>query len=230
MRKSAGKHIPKTRNMLFGIILLPFIILAASGSFPALSSNKTPEAMVEKSTDKPSVMAIGPNPCDPPAVIAPAMPEKIPGYADLDPATNLHVTGTPQQINIEEYRLEVSGKVNHTLSLSYDDLRCMPRIEARPRMVCPGFFVDVATWAGAKLDYVLDLAGIQQEADQIRLISADGYSASVSLKQARLENNFLAYEWEGNPLPVLHGFPVRAVFPELEGNKWVKWLIRIEIN
>jgi DMSO/TMAO reductase YedYZ molybdopterin-dependent catalytic subunit len=229
MRKSTSKQFPKTRNILFVIILLSLIIPAATGSFPALSSNKTPEALEEKSPDKTTARAIVSQPCDPPPVIAPSMPEKIPGYAELDPATNLHVTGTPQEITIEDYRLEVSGKVNRPLSLSYDELRCMPRLKARPEMVCPGLFVDVATWAGAKLDHVLELAGIQQGADQIRFISADGYSTSVSLKQARLENSFLAYEWEGKPLPVLHGFPVRAVFPELEGNKWVKWLIKIEI-
>jgi DMSO/TMAO reductase YedYZ molybdopterin-dependent catalytic subunit len=49
------------------------------------------------------------------------------------------------------------------------------------------------------------------------------------LEDARDESNFLAYEWEGEPVPVLHGFPVRAVFPALNGNKWVKWLIEIEV-
>ena len=38
---------------------------------------------------------------------------------------------------------------------------------------------------------------------------------------------FLAYEWAGEPLPVVHGFPVRAVFPESGGSFWVKWLVEI---
>ena len=42
-------------------------------------------------------------------------------------------------------------------------------------------------------------------------------------------SDFLAYEWEGEPVPILHGFPVRAVFPSLNGNKWVKWLIGIDV-
>jgi sulfane dehydrogenase subunit SoxC len=46
------------------------------------------------------------------------------------------------------------------------------------------------------------------------------------IKRARC---FLAYEWEGKALPALHGFPVRAVFPGLEGNQWVKWLTKIEV-
>ncbi len=39
--------------------------------------------------------------------------------------------------------------------------------------------------------------------------------------------NFLAYEWMGRPLPVLHGFPLRAVIPCQDGFAWVKWLMEI---
>jgi sulfite oxidase len=42
--------------------------------------------------------------------------------------------------------------------------------------------------------------------------------------------NFLAYEMNGQPLPVLHGFPLRAVFPGVVGNKWVKWLLEIRVE
>jgi DMSO/TMAO reductase YedYZ molybdopterin-dependent catalytic subunit len=41
--------------------------------------------------------------------------------------------------------------------------------------------------------------------------------------------SILAYAWEGEPLPILHGFPVWAVFPELDGSTWVKWLVKIEV-
>jgi DMSO/TMAO reductase YedYZ molybdopterin-dependent catalytic subunit len=162
-------------------------------------------------------------------IIVPTVPPKIPGYAQLDETTGLHVTGKAQKIDLESYRLEVTGKVKHLLTLSYDDLRCMPRIEARPTLICPGFFEDTATWAGAPLKSVLELAGVQEKASGIRLISADGYSAPVPLLEALSEKNFLAYAWEGEPLPILHGFPVRAVFPELDGDTWIKWLVKIEV-
>ena len=76
---------------------------------------------------------------------------------------------------------------------------------------------------------MLELAGVQEGASRIRLVSADKYSSSVSLEEALSENNFLAYEWEGEPIPILHGFPVRAMFPELLGDNWAKWLIKIEV-
>jgi DMSO/TMAO reductase YedYZ molybdopterin-dependent catalytic subunit len=167
--------------------------------------------------------------CVLPELVMSPTPAKMPGYTELDPTTGLHVTGAMQQIDIVSYRLEVTGKVSNPLSLTYDELRCMPRTEARPALVCPGFFEDTATWAGTTLTSVLQLAKVQGDATGVRLIGADRYSASMSLQAAGSGENFLAYEWEGKALPALHGFPLRAVFPGLEGNQWVKWLVKIEV-
>jgi DMSO/TMAO reductase YedYZ molybdopterin-dependent catalytic subunit len=168
-------------------------------------------------------------PCVLPQLMMPATPENLPGYTDLDSSTGLHVTGTMQVIDQTRYRLEVTGKVSRQLSLSYDELRCMPRTEARLTLICPGFFEDVATWAGTPLKYIFELAQVQPDATGFNLISADQYSAPISLKSDSLAGSFLAYEWEGKALPQLHGFPLRAIFPESEGAQWVKWLVRIEV-
>jgi len=147
----------------------------------------------------------------------------------LDRTTGLHITGTFQEIDLDSYRLKVTGKVDNPLSLSYDDLRCMPKSEVHCKLVCPETFVDEATWAGVPLEYVLELAAIHSGAEGIKLISADGYAMPVSMTEVRSERNLVAYKWEGEPLPILHGFPVRAVFPESMGSRWVKWLVEIEV-
>ena len=80
------------------------------------------------------------------------------------------------------------------------------------------------------LNQILDRAQVQGDATGLWLVGADGYRAFVRLEEARAEDSILAYEWEGEPLPILHGFPVRAVFPPLQGNRWVKWLIKIQVE
>jgi DMSO/TMAO reductase YedYZ molybdopterin-dependent catalytic subunit len=167
--------------------------------------------------------------CNPEPITIPTPPAEIPAYTELDPATGLHMTGTVPEIDFESYRLEVTGKVDRPLSLTYDELRCLPRIERRCILNCPGFFQDEATWAGASLDALLERAGVQADAVRLRLVSADGYATVVFLEQLEPDENFLAYEWEGEPLPIVHGFPVRAVFPAFDGNKWVKWLVQIDV-
>jgi DMSO/TMAO reductase YedYZ molybdopterin-dependent catalytic subunit len=165
----------------------------------------------------------------PPVTVPKAAP--IPGVAELDPTTGLHYTGSGKTIHIdlETYRLEIDGMVDFPLKLSYDDLRCLPKIEARTTIVCKGNFDDTAVWAGASLKYVLELAGIQAQAKNIRLISADNYEASITREEAMSGKAFLAYEWEKQPVPIIHGFPVRVALPGLLGGNWVKWLVKIEV-
>jgi DMSO/TMAO reductase YedYZ molybdopterin-dependent catalytic subunit len=153
-----------------------------------------------------------------------------PGPAELDPSTGLHVTGKAQEIDLESYRLEISGKVDHPLRLTYDELRCMPKIEVQTTIVCKGNFEDTAVWAGASLAYILNLAGVQPDAKQIKLTGADGYYAIVAIEDALSEKSFLAYEWEKQEVPILHGFPIRAAFPGRPGAEWVKWLLKIEVE
>jgi len=221
-----------TRMIVISLLLL--VLLSACGAqHPLATPFNTPEA-----TSTPTIQAsvtpserrdIQATPCGLKPVVAPTLPAVIPGYTDLDPVTGLHMTGKYQQIDLSTYRLKIMGKVEHLLSLSYDDLRCMPKIESRPTLVCPGFFTDVAAWAGVPLKSILEQAVVLPDATDVRLNSADGYSATITLREALSEENYLAYEWEGEPLPILHGFPVRAVFPHLQGNTWVKWLISIEL-
>jgi len=167
--------------------------------------------------------------CVLPIVMDPTPPAEIPGIAELDPSTGLHVTGSAQTIDLETYRLEIDGMVDYPLKLSYDDLRCMPKIEVQTTIICKGNFEDTAVWAGASLQYILELAGVQPQAENISLIGADGYGPSVSLEDAMSGRSFLAYEWEKQPVPILHGFPLRAAFPGLLGANWVKWLVKIEV-
>jgi DMSO/TMAO reductase YedYZ molybdopterin-dependent catalytic subunit len=163
-------------------------------------------------------------------IVVPTLPDKIPGYTELDPATGLHMTGIPKVIDLAGYRLTVDGKVDHQLSLSYDDLRRLPKVTATPDLVCEGFFVDTTTWSGAPLKTILEMAGVQPDAERIIMKAADGYSAGLTLDEAFMPENFLAYEWMGQPVPVLHGFPLRAVIPGQNGNRWVKWLLEIVVE
>jgi DMSO/TMAO reductase YedYZ molybdopterin-dependent catalytic subunit len=165
-----------------------------------------------------------------PPVSQPSWPDKIPGYTEIDPGTRLHMTGTPQRIELASYRLKVTGNVDHSLSLSFDDLRRMPRVGSRPTIICQGYFEDVANWAGVSMAALLDRAGVHSSAHQVEMVCADGYTASITLAQARSPDAYLAYELEGKIIPVLQGFPLRAILPSLAGYNWAKWIVEINVK
>jgi DMSO/TMAO reductase YedYZ molybdopterin-dependent catalytic subunit len=227
----------KSTRELFGITLALITVLVGCTSQPSAAvmttsvTTNTPPPPAATGTPLPTkTEAISLSPCVLEPVVVPTRPAETPGYTQLDPDTGLHMTGTAHEIDVESYRLEVRGKVDHPLSLTYDDLRCMPKVEDTPVLECPGFFIDEATWAGVPIREVLALAGVQEEATNLNLISADGYSRQVPLTEGVFEAGFLAYEWEGEPLPILHGFPVRVVLPGISGGSWVKWLVAIEVK
>ena len=168
--------------------------------------------------------------CELEPLVVPTPLSEFPGYALLDKSIGLHVTGNAQEIDPVSYRLKVTGLVDHPLELTMDDLRCLPRVTGDPLLVCEGYFSDQADWTGVSMKQVLDLAGIQPEAASITLVSADGYSVNLSLLEALNEDNILAYEVNGKTLPILHGFPLRAVLPLTDGNDWVKWLVEIRVE
>ena len=215
----------------FLLILAAVTACTAAGNTPSPTSPATSTAEVLSS---PTALAATltpaqPAPCVLTQVVAPT-PAKNPGYTQLDETTGLHVTGTAKEIDLASYRLKVTGLVDHPLNLTYDELRCMPRVTDHPVLVCQGYFEDVANWTGVPLKAVLDLAGVQAGATRVILTAADGYSTTLQLVDALLPENFLAYELEGKPLPVLHGFPLRAVIPSMNGNAWVKWLVEMRVE
>jgi DMSO/TMAO reductase YedYZ molybdopterin-dependent catalytic subunit len=162
-------------------------------------------------------------------VVQPTLPARVPAYLTVDPETGLHMTGTPTVVDLATYRLKVTGKVDHELSLTYDQLRALPRVTASPELVCPGYFVDQATWTGVPLKIILDMAGVQPDATEVIMTSADNYNTGTYLKTVLESGGFLAYELNGRPLPVLQGFPIRAVFPGQEGGLWAKWLTDVSL-
>jgi hypothetical protein len=198
---------------------MPVTAIAPTASSATVTSTPTQPPLIEAS----------PIACGLPTEAAPTLPADIPGYTQLDRSTGLHITGKYVVIDLAHYRLEVTGMVDNPLELKLEDLRCLPRVETSAPILCPGFFEDAANWAGASLDSVLELAKVQPRATNIRLVSADGYSVNLEINTARNGTNFLAYEWNGEPLPILHGFPIRAVFPGMVGGYWLKWLVKIEV-
>ena len=224
-------------SLVLALLVAAAIFLSActapeTGPAPA-AIDQTPAGAVEASPPSPASATPPPaspsSPCGLAPVVAPT-PAPDPGYTELDPSTGLHMTGKMQLLELDTYRLRVIGKVDRPLELTYDEIRCLPRVEAAPVLICPGFFEDRATWAGTPLAEILALAGIQEGAQRVKLTSADGYPSFLTLQDALDRTNFLAYEWESEPLPRLHGFPLRAVIPESPGSQWTKWLVEIEVQ
>jgi len=129
------------------------------------------------------------------------------------------------------WRLTVGGLVQRPLTLDYESLRALPRVEQVSTFHCvTGWTVQNVRWAGVRVADVIAPADPAPHAQAIRFVSAEHpYDDYLTRDEASLHDVLLAYEMDGKPLTRGHGAPLRVVIPEMYGYKNVKWVERIEL-
>ena len=129
------------------------------------------------------------------------------------------------------WRLRIGGLVEQPVSLSYDELRSLPRAEQVTTFHCvTGWSVKDVHWAGVRIADVLARAMPQASGHALQFTSMEvPYIDYLTREQAALHDVMLAYEMNGKPLAREHGAPVRLVIPEMYGYKNVKWLAGIDV-
>lgn len=140
----------------------------------------------------------------------------------------LSISGTPA-INQTDWRLVVHGQVDNELNLTYDEFLALPNASVTATLQCVEGPSGRADWTGLPLSKLLEMAGLNDSAQEVVFHAADGYSSSLTVEDARSEGVMLAHTMNGETLPADHGFPLRLVAPEKYGYKWVKWITVIEV-
>ena len=167
-----------------------------------------------------------------------------------------HLSGIPLSIDPDAFRLEVKGMVKAPLKLSLAELRRdFENVEVVAVNQCSGnsrgFFqprvgggqlgngaMGNARWRGVRLKDVLDKAGVQAGARQVVANGLDtpptpqtpDFIKALDLDHARDGGVMLAFEMNGEPLPMLNGFPLRLVVPGYYGTYWVKHLHELTVT
>jgi DMSO/TMAO reductase YedYZ molybdopterin-dependent catalytic subunit len=166
-----------------------------------------------------------------------------------------HLANIPNSVDPATFRLNIRGHVRQPISLTLDDLaRDFKPFEIAAVNQCSGnsrgFFaprvpggewangaMGNALWKGVRLKDVLDRAGVKGGALQVRFNGLDtgvipqtpDFMKSLAVDHARDGEVMIAYAMNGEPLPLLNGFPLRLVVPGWYATYWVKMLNDIEV-
>lgn len=156
-------------------------------------------------------------------------------------------------IELDTWSLTVDGLVHEELKLSFDDILSMPKVEMANTLECSGNSrsllkqkasgnpwtvggVGNAVWGGIWLKEILNRAGLKSNAKHVCFEGFDipkgkaqiKFIRSIPIKKA-IESTLLAYEMNGEPLPLKHGFPLRALALGWTGANCVKWINKISL-
>lgn len=156
--------------------------------------------------------------------------------AAITPNDEFYVTskGTTPVVKAADWRFTFDGRVAHPFTLTYQDLLALPQIEKELTLECisnsiGGNAIGNAKWTGTPLKPLIERAQPLPGAAYAAIYAADGFSTGHPLERLWNEENFIAYQMNGEDLPAAHGYPVRIFVPGKFGMKQPKWLTRIEL-
>jgi DMSO/TMAO reductase YedYZ molybdopterin-dependent catalytic subunit len=169
-----------------------------------------------------------------------------------------HLEGIPNAVDLNNWRLQVEGNVNKPLALNLPYLmqkfkpvsfaavnQCSGNSRSRLQPRVPGGqwgngAMGNAMWTGVLLRELLDLAGVKAGSVAVQFQGLEtgqgpeGFGSHLFLKSLDLANpaldeSIVAYLMNGEPLPMLNGFPVRLVVPGYFATYWTKCLSWIRV-
>ena len=160
---------------------------------------------------------------------------------------------TAPAVDPQTWQLSVEGDVREPRTLSVADLRALPAVSVTATIECAGngraFFdppvagiqwrkgaVGTSRWTGARLRDVVAAAGAGTGAGYVWMSGGDRplgtqppFVRQVPWAKAMDGDTIVAYEMDGQPIPLLHGAPLRAIVPGWEGAYSVKWLQKLTV-
>jgi DMSO/TMAO reductase YedYZ molybdopterin-dependent catalytic subunit len=163
-----------------------------------------------------------------------SVPGTRPEFTPLEEHYRIDADTRAPVIDGARWRLKVGGLVDRPFELSLADLQSVEPTHQFVTLSCisnpvGGDLIGTTRWTGVSLQRLLPRLGLQASATHLRLASADGFFEVVSLEAIRQDPRvMLTYAWDGVPLPVEHGFPLRIYIPDVYGMKQPKWILSVD--
>ncbi len=215
------------------------ITLVGAGLGAALRRSSAPANEVAIATNTTSGAALQPwsathklpNDGDP---VIPA-PGTRPELTPVGDHYRIDINTIPPRISESEWKLSVIGLVDKPFEMTLADLKSKYQpIDEFVTLACisnplAGELTSTTRWTGVKLkDFVADMH-LKPNATYLKITSADNFDEFVDIETINKDERLmLAYEWDGLPLAVDHGFPLRVYIPNHYGMKQPKWITTIE--
>ncbi len=136
----------------------------------------------------------------------------------------------PQNINITNYRLEVTGLVQRPRNYTYDDVKNHTTYEKVVKLDCVEGWDVTILWQGILVSDLLKEAGPLPAGSVVIFYAYDNYTTSFPIDYLYNNQIIMAYKMNNVTIPPERGFPFQLVAESKWGYKWIKWITKIEVS
>jgi DMSO/TMAO reductase YedYZ molybdopterin-dependent catalytic subunit len=134
------------------------------------------------------------------------------------------------EVDKDDYKLEVGGKVENKRSWTLDELYALPQETQITRLVCVEGWSVIGKWTGTPLREFLRLVGADTRAKYVWFRCADTYSTSIDMPTALHPQTQMAFRFDGQILPRKYGFPMKIRMPTKLGFKNPKHVMEMAVT
>ena len=137
----------------------------------------------------------------------------------------------PQHVDIESYKLKVSGLVENSKAYTYDEvINNHQSYEKVVTLDCVEGWSVTILWKGLLIKDLLAEAKPLPNAKVVIFHAYDGYTTSLPVDYIMNNDILIAYMMNGVTIPPERGFPFELVAESKWGYKWIKWITEIELS
>ncbi len=137
-------------------------------------------------------------------------------------------------VSAGDWTLKITGLVDKEVEYTHDQLVQRATVQRITTLCCisnqlNADLIGTAQWTAVPLIELLEEAGVQPGAVDLKFHAADDYEDSVPIEVGLDPDNMVVVGMNGEMLADDHGFPARLIIPNIYGMKNVKWIDRIEV-
>ncbi|MBX5435955.1 MAG: sulfite oxidase-like oxidoreductase [Alicyclobacillaceae bacterium] len=147
-----------------------------------------------------------------------------PGQVWTDRFPILHEGEVPVY-DLATWTLHLFGELEAERVLRYADVMALPQSEVVCDIHCVTRWSKADTrWEGVLFRDLLQTVRLKPGVRHVMVYGDHDYTANIPLDDLMRPNVILAHRYDGQPLTVKHGWPLRLVVPHLYFWKSVKWV------
>lgn len=149
--------------------------------------------------------------------LAPVYPESM--ITRPFPFNAFYAEEDAPDINGDDYRLEVAGRVQDKRAWSLPQLHRMAQVSQVTRHICVEGWSAIGKWGGVPFATFLKAIGADLSARYVSFKCADDYYTSIDMATALHPQTIIALTYDGQILPRKYGYPMKLRMPTKLGYK-----------